>query len=512
MARYVIGCDVGSQGLKTVLVDDTGKIKASSYRDYPIIYPRPTWAEQNPKAWVRALQETVNEVVRGATIEPAEVKAIGLDGYVDAVVPVDEQGEPLRPAFLWMDRRAIEECEEIGKKIPATTIFEITGLNLDPSHVAPKMLWVKNHEPEVYRQTFRFLMPASFIVYHLTGELVVDYSNASSTMLFNVRKRQWDNDIISTLGLDKSHLVPVRASIDIAGELTERAAKMLGLRPGIPVVVGSGDDHAACTGAGVVVPGLVCDIGGTAEPVAVATPEPLFDPSGLVETHCHADPHLWLFENPGFVSGANFRWFRDVFGGMERSMAERLLVDPYDIMNLQAEKVPEGSDGLIFIPAMMGAMTPEWNSYARGVFFGLTLAHGRGHIIRAIMEASAYGLRDIVDRIKELGIKVEEIRAVSGQARSPLWAQIKADVTNTVVAIPAEKESTALGAALFAAVAAGFYSTLAEASSVAVRIVDRKYPREEARRLYEKSYAIYREVYHSLKPVFKQAVMKMTSQ
>jgi len=505
VASYVIGCDVGSQSLKVILMDEFGQTRASASRDYPIMYPRPTWAEQDANAWMQALEGAMAELLAVSGVDPASIKAFGLDGYVDAVVPVDEHGTPLRPAFLWMDRRAVRECEEMAAHVSEEQLFAATGLNLDASHVAPKLLWVKNNEPAVWARTHKFLMPASFVVFHLTGALAVDYSNASSWMLMDVRTKSWSPELFSAFGLEINHAVEIRPAVDVAGLLTEAAARRLGLRPGIPVTVGSGDEHAACVGAGVTVPGLVCDIGGTAEPVCAAADSVSFDETRLVETHCHAEASLWLMENPGFVSGANLRWLRDHFGWQEAQAAKAMGLSSYDLLGLQAAQAPAGSEGLIFIPAMMGAMTPEWNANARGAFVGLTMGHTRAHVVRSVLEASAYGLKDILDRMIAMGIPAKEIRLVGGQAKSALWNQIKADVTGVEVAVPAEAESTALGAAMFAAVTAGFFRNLTDAAATAVRIVERRQPDEKAHAMYQKTYAIYREAYAGLKSTFEKA-------
>jgi len=500
----VIGCDVGSQGLKAIVVDEEGNVRGSASQSYPLIYPRPTWAEQDVRGWLRALEEAVPKALAEAGVDGREVVAFGLDGYVDGFVPINEVGEPLRLCFLWFDRRAVAECQLVATRITKEELFRLTGLNLDASHVAAKMLWFKRNEPTLFERTYKMLMPASYLVYELTGELAIDWSNASSTMLLDVSEKRWSERLLHAFEIDAEFLPPLKDATDVAGGLKPEWAKKLGLTPGIPVVVGSGDEHAACVGSGVVVPGLVCDVGGTAEPVCGVVHRPEFDETGLVETHCHADPATWLLENPGFVSGANLRWFRDNFGSVEVQAATTLGLDAYDLLTLEASSVPAGSEGLIVLPCFMGAMTPEWNELARGTVYGLTMGHTRAHLIRAILEASAYGLRDITDRMAAIGMEIKELRLVSGQARSPLWRQIKANVTGLPVAVPAETESTALGAALFALVAAGIYRDLPEAAEHAVHIVERLEPDEKAHREYDRTYALYRELYDRLRPVFER--------
>jgi xylulokinase len=271
------------------------------------------------------------------------------------------------------------------------------------------------------------------------------------------------------------------------------------------VILGSGDEHAACLGAGVTKPGLVCDIAGTAEPVCASSDAALFDDTGLVETHSHADPDLWLLENPGFASGANYRWFRDQFSVQEVERAAEEGVDAYALLNVAAESVPAGSDGLIMLPCLMGALAPTWNALARGTFMGFTLAHRREHFCRAILEGSAYAVRDITDQMSRMGLPLQEIRTVGGGARSPLWRQIKADVTGLPVSITETVETTALGAGILALAGSGLIGSLAEAVELTTHVVETREPDTKTREIYEHYYQLYRATYFSLLPVFEKA-------
>jgi len=300
-------------------------------------------------------------------------------------------------------------------------------------------------------------------------------------------------------------LATLGAATDVLGTLQASAAQSLGLKPGTAVVIGSGDEHAACLGGGVLRPGLVGDIAGTAEPLCTASPKLLFDPGRLVETHCHADPASWLVENPGFVSGGNYRWYRDNFGGESVLSALRQGLNSYASLDAEAEQVPAGSEGLVFLPCLMGAMTPTWNETVRGVFSGFTLAHSRAHFTRAILEGSAFAVRDITERMRDMGLDPREIRVMGGGARSHLWNQIKADVTGIPLAVPYTTETTALGAALLALVGIRVDASLLEATDRVVRIRERIEPRSETREVYQRLYAFYRRTYEALEPVFEEA-------
>ena len=321
----------------------------------------------------------------------------------------------------------------------------------------------------------------------------------------DVRTRNWSQQMCDIFEIPMRLLPPIYPATHVLGTLRQEIAEQLGLRSSTKVVLGSGDEHAACIGAGVTRSGLVCDIAGTAEPVCASSQTAVFDDSRLVETHCHADPDLWLLENPGFASGANYRWFRDQFSAQEVTRAAQEGVDAYTLLNAAAETVRAGSDGLIMLPCLMGAMAPTWNALARGTFMGFTLAHRREHFCRAILEASAYALRDITDQMLRMGLPLEEIRAVGGGARSPLWRQIKADVTGLPVSITETVETTALGAGILALAGSGLFGSLAEAVGLTTHVIETREPDPKTRALYEDYYQLYRATYFSLLPVFEQA-------
>jgi xylulokinase len=502
---YVIGCDIGSQSLKAVLLGEDGQLHGEANISYSIEYPHPTWADQSAETWVSALCAAVRQVMADSGVERSAVHAIGLAAQVDGVVAVDGSGKSLRPAIIWMDRRAVEQCESAGTQIDPARVFDLTGLNLDASHVAPKIRWLLDHELQLMRQARYFLLPGSYVACALTGELGVDYSNASSTLLMDVRRRTWSEEMCQIFQIPPEALAPILPSTTVIGELIPAMAEEMGLAAHTPVVLGSGDEHAACLGAGVIGAGLVCDIAGTAEPVCAASTQPVFDPTGLVETHSHAHPDLWLLENPGFVSGANYRWFRDQFAAGEVLSASASGRGAYDLLNDLAATAPAGSDGLIFLPCLMGALTPTWNAAARGTYFGFTLAHTRAHFVRALLEGSAYAVRDITDRMLEIGLPLKQIQVVGGGARSPLWRQIKADVTGLPVALPQITETTALGAAMLAHVGVGECASLEQAATQTVQIIEVREPEPRQQARYEACYRLYQSTYQALLPVFDQA-------
>ena len=496
--EYVIGCDVGSQGTKAILLSKTGEYAGEAYEDYPIDYPHPLWAEQPVERWLEALTLAIRRLLAQSGIESNHVRALSLATQVDGVIPIDSTGQPLRPAIIWMDRRASAQCERVRQDLSAEQIFRLTGLNLDATHVAPKIRWLADHQPEIYERAAYFLLPGSYMAYALTGELGVDYSNASSTLLLDVHTKAWSAIMTDAFSIDLSRLAPVGAAPATLGKLRPNLAESLGLSLETLVMIGCGDEHAACLGAGVTVPGIVGDIAGTAEPVCAASAQAVFDPTRLVETHCHADPDLWLLENPGFVSGGNYRWYRDQFAKGET----------YAALDAEAARVPAGAEGLTFLPSLMGAMAPTWNESARGTYAGFTLAHTRGHFVRALLEGSAYAVRDITTQMQAAGIELRELRVVGGGAKSRLWNQIKADVTGLQVNVPAITETTALGAAFLALVGIGAYASLSEASDHIVKIRECIDPDPAMQSIYTEAYERYRQTYFAMLPVFEDAAKR----
>ncbi len=500
---YVIGCDVGSQGTNCALYAADGRLVASSYQAYDLSFPFPGAAEQDPDAWPAAVVAGVRELLGHVPEGPSAVKGLSFGSQLDGMVVCDERGRPLRPAMIWMDRRAEAQAAALAGRIAPEEFYRRVGANLDSSHAVFKALWVRDEEPELWARARWLMPPGSYVLRETTGVLAVDHSNASSLALLDPRTRAWSPEVLEVSGIPADMLPEVLPATQPVGTVTEAFAEATGLAPGTVVAVGCGDEMAATLGAGVFEPGEVCDVVGTAEPVCAASAEPREDPTMLVECHPHADPEAWLLENPGFVSGGNLRWWRDQFGHPERAAEANGDGDAYDLLAADAERVPPGSEGLVFLPCMQGAMAPEWNGAARGVFYGLTLAHTRAHMTRAILEGSAFALRDILEAMRNAGLEVRRLTVVGGGAKGALWRQIKADVTGLPVRVPVSVETTATGAAILAAVAAGVHATVAEAVDAFVAFRPEVHePDPERREAYEEAYRRYRDVYFALRPVF----------
>jgi xylulokinase len=504
-APYVIGCDVGSQGTNAALYGADGTLVASVYEAYDVAFPHPGWAEQDPRLWTAALHATIGRLLRQVPEGPSAVKGLSFGSQLDGMVLCDAKGEPLRPAMIWMDRRAEAQAAALAGRVSRADFYRHVGANLDSSHAVFKAMWVRDQQPEVFAEAAGIMPPGSYVLREAAGVLAVDWSNASSLALLDPRTRTWSAPILDAVGIDPGMLPELAPGTQPVGRVTPAFAEATGLSPDTVVVVGCGDEMAATLGAGVFAPGEVCDVVGTAEPVCAASAEPREDPTMLVECHPHADPAAWLLENPGFVSGGNLRWWRDQFAPLERDAEARGDGDAYDLLTGQAAAVPPGAEGLVYLPCMQGAMAPEWNGAARGVFYGLTLAHTRAHMTRALLEGSAYALRDILEAMRDAGLDVRRLTIVGGGAKGALWRQIKADVTGLPVRVPTSVETTATGAAILAAVGAGTHATVAEAVEAFVAYQpEEQVPDPERRQRYEEAYRRYRDVYFALKPVFER--------
>jgi xylulokinase len=485
VGSHTIGIDVGSQSIKGCLLDPDGDVLAVGREGCAMRHPASGWAEQDPAEWHAGLASVVSQVLERAGVAGREVGQLGLACQVDGVLPVDRELRPLRDAVIWLDRRASVEAAALVERVGKRELFERTGLNCNASHTAPKMMWLRDNESEMYGEASWLPPVGSYLVAWLTGEMTVDHANASSTLLYDVGAAEWSAELAEAAGIELAMLPQLRDSTDVAGPLTASAAAALGLGGECRVIVGTGDEHGAALAAGLLRPGLVADVTGTAEPVAAVADKLTLDDELLVETHAHAVPGTLLVENPGFVSGGSTLW-----------LSETVLRRPQADLFALAEKAPAGSDGVLFLPTLSGAMAPRWNDDMRGAFAGLGMNHDDAHLCRAVLEGCAYALRDVVDRLDALGLAKDEVRVVGGGARSPLWLQIKADVMDRPVRPVLAEEPTALGAAMLAGVAAGAFADFDDAVDRAVEIAPEPIAPDPARAArYRETYDSYRRLY-----------------
>jgi xylulokinase len=492
-ADLVCGIDVGSQGSCLAVFDADGERLATSYQPHTLSYPRPGWAEQDARDWRAAVVNGFRDL--SARVNLRRVRAVSFGSQLDGLVCVDRNGQPAGPAIIWMDRRADPLCRAAEERIAADEWYARSGCNLDGSHVAAKIAWVANERPDQDARTDRYLLPGAYMVRVACDADAVDRSNASSTMALDPDRGTWDDRLLEAFGIDPARLPPVLGADEPVGEITAEFAADTGLPPSTTVVCGCGDEMAATLGAGLAEPGAVCDVLGTAEPVCAVADRPLRDRTRIAECHPHAAPGRWLLESPGWASGAAYRWFRDQLGGG---------LD-YEGLNELAAQAPAGADGLVFLPWMGGAMAPRWEADARGGWYGLTPAHGRSHMARALLEGSAYALRDVVEAIAAAGVDCSRIVCVAGGARSPLVRQMRADATGLPVTWSEDVETTARGAAMLAAAGSGLHPSAAAAAEAMSRVAAHLHePDPAGAEACAEGHRRYRVIFDALADRFKE--------
>ncbi len=502
--ELVVGVDVGSQGTCAQAILADGALVAASYVPHELSYPRPGWAEQDPRSWLGAVAQALAEVRRATAGD--HIHALSFGSQLDGMVAADHDGEPTAAALIWMDRRAGQQCRDAAQRIDPGRLRAISGCNLDPGHVAAKIAWLAEHRPDQHAAARWFLLPGSFVAWRATGELAVDPSNASSTMLYDVHSGGWSDEACAAFGVDPDALAPIRPASAPLGPVAPWLREAAGLDASTVVVLGCGDEMAATLGAGVVDPGAVCDVMGTAEPVCAVVPQPVLDPTGITELHPHADPAGWLLENPGWLSGGAYRWFRDELGSVEATRAAATGGDVYELLNDLAAGAPAGADGVLWVPALAGATAPEWNADARAGWFGLTASHGRAHLARALLEGNAFALRDVLEAIRAAGQTPTELVCVAGGARGDLLRRIRADITGLPVTRPDDVETTARGAAMLAAAGAGLHGDVRSAArAMAGARLQPIEPDPDCQAVYDQLYDRHRALYAALRPLFTAA-------
>ncbi len=500
--RYLIGVDIGTSGTKTVLFDENGAVQASAGREYPLYQPQNGWAEQHPEDWWRATVETIREVVAKSGVNAASIAGIGLAGQMHGLVMLDESGEVIRPSILWCDGRTTKECAEITETIGANKLIAITANPALAGFTAGKILWVRRHEPENYARCRHILLPKDYIRFKLTGVFATEVSDASGMNLLDVPKRQWSDEVMQALGLERDWFAEMYESADVTGGVTKAVADLTGLREGTIVVGGAGDNAAAAIGTGVVEAGKAFTTIGTSGVIFAHMDEVAIDPKGRVHTFCSAVPGAWTVMSCTLAAGLSLKWFRDTFCAAEMAAAEGMGVDPYLLMNEQIDRVPIGANKLIYLPYLMGERSPILNENARGVFFGLSAMHTRFDMMRAVMEGVTYSLRHCLDVLTEMGLAPARMMACGGGAASPVWRGMMADLFGCDVVTVASKEGPALGVALLAGVGAGVYGSVQEACRKTIAENTLAQTDADRRAQYEPFYRVYRGLYPALADSF----------
>jgi xylulokinase len=492
----LLGIDVGTGGSRAVLIDQTGQIVTSATVEHEAFAsPHTGWAEQSPDDWWRASAEAIRQVVSSDNVRPEEIAAVGLSGQMHGAVLLNERDEVMRPALIWCDQRSASQCEQLTREIGPEQLIEWTCNPALTGFTLPKLLWVRENEPDVWSQVRSVLLPKDYVRFRLTGDKATDVSDASGTLLLNVAQRKWSDEMLTATQISSSLLPRVYESPEITGTISAAASELTSLRVGTPVVAGAGDQAGGAVGIGIVQPGAVSATIGTSGVVFAATNTPALDPKGRVHTFCHAVPSRWHVMGVTQGAGLSLRWFRDQFGVKSDN------ADPYDALAAEAAQVEPGSNGAIWAPYLMGERTPHLDPDARAALVGLTASHTRAHVVRAIMEGVAFSLRDSFEIFDEMKVPVKTIRLGGGGARSPLWRQIQADIYGREVATVEAEEGAAYGVAMLAGVGVSVWNSVDAACAAVVRTRDVIQPDKEAKELLARQYQSYRAIYPALRAI-----------
>ncbi len=491
---YLLGLDVSTTAAKALLIDGDGQVVGSAANALELSSPKPLWSEQNPADWWTAMAASIRELLSQTGVSGQEIAAVGLTGQMHGLVLLDAQGDVLRPAILWNDQRTAAQCDEIRARIGRDRLIQICGNDALTGFTAPKILWVRDEEPDIYARTRHILLPKDYIRLKLSGDYAMDRAGGSGTILFDLAQRTWSEELLAGLDIPSEWLPRTYEGPEVTGTISFQAAAETGLRAGTPIVGGGGDQAAQAVGVGVVTPGIVALTLGTSGVVFAATKEPLIEPDGRLHAFCHAVPDRWHFMGVMLSAAGSLQWYHDTVAPNES----------FEALLGEARNVPAGSDGLFFLPYLTGERTPHPDPLARGAWVGLTSRHTRGHLTRAVLEGVAYGLRDNFTLIGQAGLgQIRQVRISGGGARSMLWRQIMADVLGAELVTVNTTEGAAYGTALLAGVGAGVWESVDDACHSAIRVTDQTSPVVAAQATYENLYPAYQALYPALRSTFQ---------
>jgi xylulokinase len=502
---YLLGIDIGTSGTKTLICDEKGKVLATAMAEHPISSPKPGWSEQNPEDWWQATIKATHAVLKIAKTKGGDIKAIGLSGQMHGSVFLGDGSKALRPALLWNDQRTGEQCEEITAKAGGReALIELVANPALTGFTAPKILWVREHEPKVYEKTKHILLPKDYIRFRMTGEYATEVSDASGTLLLDVAKRKWSSELLDLLKIDRALMPRLYESQEVTGVLTSQAVSDLGLVEGTPVVGGAGDQAAGAVGNGIVTQGIVSATLGTSGVVFAHADSPTRDPEGRVHTMCHAVPDKWCVFGCMLSAGGSFQWFRNQLGASEIADAKKRKVDPYQLLIAEAQRAPIGCEGLFFLPYLTGERCPHPDPNARGGWIGMTSRTTRDMLIRSLLEGVTFGMRDALEIMRNMGIGISEIRASGGGARSDFWRHMQADIYNAPIVLTNAGEGPAYGVALLAGVGTGVWKSVEEACKACIKKTEKITPNRRQAVQYDRFYKTYDKLYGDLKSRFPE--------
>ena len=497
---YFLGIDSSTTATKALLMGADGKVVSVASAEYDYETPRPMWTEQHPDLWWQGTVDSIRRVLSQSQIAPSDIKGVGLTGQMHGLVLLDGDGEVLRPAILWNDQRTAAECDEIRERLGKEQLIQITGNDALTGFTAPKVLWVKNNEPQIFAQVKQILLPKDYVRFKLTGEYATDKAGGAGTLLFDVRERDWSRAVVEVLGIAPEWLPSTFEGTAVTGHITSQAAEATGLKAGTPVMGGGGDQAAAAVGTGAVTEGVVSLSLGTSGVVFASANQPIIEPEGRLHAFCHAVPGKWHLMGVMLSAAGSLRWYRDT---LAPDADFDTLVEP-------VADIQPGSDGILFLPYLTGERTPHPDPLARGAFVGLTVRHTQPHLTRAVLEGVSFGLRDSAELMKEAGLAdISQVRVTGGGAKSPVWRQILADVLDVELVTVNTAEGAAHGAAILAATGTGVYPDVASACAEIIKLTGSTAP-SPASTIYQEMYPLYGELYPALRPSFN-AVARMAT-
>ncbi len=509
---YLIGVDIGTSGTKTILIDETGLVRARATIEYPLYSPKPQWSEQEPADWWMATCGTIQKVLQQSGIDPAEIRGVGLSGQMHGSVFMDGDGNVLRRALLWNDQRTQAQCDWITETVGRERVIELISNPVLTGFTAGKIVWLRDNEPETFARVRKVLLPKDYVRFMLTGEYATEVSDASGTALFNVRKREWAWEMLDAIGLPHDWMPRCYESPEVSGRISEAAAKATGMRVGTPVVGGGGDQAAGAVGNGIVETGIVSSTVGTSGVVFAFSDEPIVDPQLRLHTFCHAVPGKWHLMGVMLSAGGSLQWYRDAYCQPEKVVAAALNRDPYDLICTEAEQAPVGSEGLIFLPYLTGERAPYADPNARGVLFGITRRTDRAAVARAVLEGVSYGLRDSFEIMEGMNLPIRQVRASGGGARSKIWRQIQADISGYTHVTISVDEGPALGVALLAGVGTGVYTSVEEACRATIHVKQSTDTCVINHAAYDRFHKVYQSLYAHLKEDFAAVAQIVSSE
>lgn len=504
MKRFILAHDLGTTGNKATLFDDEGRLIASTFGGYETVHPQPTWAEQDPNDWWRAVCNATRALLAKSKVASQDIAGVSFSGQMMGCLPVDAAGNPLRPCIIWADQRGIAQAAQLAEQVGEERVYRITGHRISPTYSASKIMWVRDNEPDLFARVHKFLHVKDFIAYRMTGAFVTDRSDASGMNLYNLEGGAWSDEILNAIGLDPRRLPDIHNSTDIIGEITKEAAEQLGLAAGTPVVIGGGDGASAAVGAGAITEGPAYNYIGSSSWISFAATRPIYDPGRRIFNWAHMVPNMFAPCGTMQAAGGSYQWLQRQVCWSESREAGETGEDVYEIMNRRAAESVPGARGLLFLPYLQGERSPHWNPKARGGFVGLQVTHTRADLIRATLEGISMNLRTILQSFLDANARIDEVILIGGGAKGELWRQILADVFGRPTLCPRLlDEATSLGAAIAGGVGVGLFHDFSIVKQ-RIEIVDRHAPNPEAQAIYNRLYPIFLETYTALVPIFDE--------